>query len=318
MNKIGKRDEFNDRLSSFLFKKGNLEFNEISIIKPHVFYIKTITGDKLILKKHRKKENVVQQWDFFEQLNESNVVPFISYPNGQKIISTKNYYWTITPYIRGDKLNYERSDDRDTAVKSLQNFHDRASHIYVAHPIEKDNIFIRWYHRLLSFKKTEAIFKEHDFEPLYKDIVEMTLLHLQLMAHFPWDLSDERAMNKGLWIHGDVASHNFIQGKDTYLIDFDLLQCTSQIYDYIQLGQRFLPYLNWNLEELLSHQIVKDSDLEAWLSAMLIPSDLLREWLYFVYKGKTGAIYNYLCDMEKAWIKRRYFWKNAKSMLKSL
>lgn len=318
MNKIGKRDEFNDRLSSFLFKKGNLEFNEISIIKPHVFYLKTINGDKLILKKHRKKENVEQQWDFFGQLDKSNVVPFTSYPNGQKIISTNNYHWTITPYIRGDKLNYERSDDRDTAVKTLQNFHDRASHIFVSHPIVKDNMFIRWYQRLLSFKKTESLFKERGFEPLYKDIVEMTMIHLQLMAQFPWDLSDERALNKGLWTHGDVASHNFIQGKDTYLIDFDLLQCTSQIYDFIQLGQRFLPYLNWDLEKLLSHQIVKDRDLEAWLSAIFIPSDLLREWLYFVYNDKIDAMYNYLCNMEQAWMKRHFFWKNAKSMLKSL
>lgn len=316
VNKSIQRDEFYDRLSSFLLQKGMLESNEISTIKPHVFYLKTIAGNELILKKHSKQENVKQQWDFFEQMSKTDVVPFTRYPNGQKVISDVHAYWTIMPYITGDKLYYKYAADRTEAVRTLQCFHSQAANIYVAEPIKKENIFIRWYWRLLAFKKTKSLFEENGFMSLYHDIVKITIMHLQFITQFPWEQYEADAIEKGLWIHGDVASHNFIHSN--HLIDFDLLQSTAQIYDYIQLGQRFLPHLNWDVEKLLAYQMVKDNELKAWLSAIFIPTDLLREWLYFIKSAKTSIVSNYLRDMEKEWTKRLVFLKNAKSMLKSI
>lgn len=318
MNNQIKRDEFNYRLSSFLYEKGKLESQKISMIKAHVFFLEAVNGDELIVKKHRNKENVDQQWHFFDAVDESQIVPFINFPNGQKVISSNHSSWTISPYIQGDKLYYKRSDDRKEAIRTLQKFHNSASNISVAKPIIKDSMFIRWYRRLLNFKKTEMIFKEHGFMNLYKDIVQMTIAHFRFAAKFPWESKEKSAIESGLWIHGDVASHNFLRNDNTYLIDFDLLQCTAQIYDYIQLGQRFLPYLNWDLERFLSYRIVKESELKPLLYAIFIPSDLLREWLYFISSGKKSSVYNYLYDMEKEWLKRLTFLKHAKSMLKSL
>ncbi|MBP1968787.1 hypothetical protein J2Z83_000881 [Virgibacillus natechei] len=315
---LTQRDEVKDRLSSFLFKEGGLSIHDLFCINFTVFYIQTTDGEEFLLKRHNKKDSVEQQWDFFTGIGKSNVIPFQGYPNGRKIISMNNYYWTISPFIQGKKLDYNSTEDRKQVVTSLQEFHYRAQGIHLEKPLTKELLFIRWYQRLLLFKKTSSIFKENGFENLYKDIVQTTVTHLRFVTQFPWEEYERKAKNQGRWIHGDVASHNFLRNKTdkrTYLIDFDLLQCTTPLYDYIQLGQRFLPYLRWDPEKLLSFKMVQDSEIKPWLYAVFIPSDILREWLHFLYKKPVSSPSHYLSQMEKTWVKRQDFVKNAKLML---
>lgn len=319
VNEFKQRDEaYRNRLSSFLLYEGGLEIRKITSIKKHVFYVETTSEDTLILKLHQKLDVIKQQWDFFKQIQASTVVSFQRYPNGRKVIADGHYYWTIAPFIKGKKLQYKNKKDRVAAVETLHDFHDKAKHIHVSHPIKKDLFFVRWAHRLEAFKKTEDLFNEYGFELLYKDIIRTMTLHLQLVAQLSWDADEKEAQMNGKWVHGDVASHNFIRNSQTNLIDFDLLTCGSQLYDYIQLGQRLLPYIDWDFDELLTYQMVAERDIKKWLSAIFIPSDIIREWLYFLSQGSSSSIKQYLSKMEKTWIKRHFFLKNAKSMLKSI
>ncbi|MBY7143267.1 hypothetical protein KFZ56_09385 [Virgibacillus sp. NKC19-3] len=319
MNSSKQGDEFKYRLSSFLSKEGKmLPLEKISFINSSVFLIQTVENEKLILKKHNKQENVNLQWDFFDEIDKSNVVPFKRYPNGRKIISRNNKYWTITPFIEGEKLNYNLAADRLEAVKALKNFHYSAKNIHITNVPRGDYLFMQWYQRFLLFKKTAPIFKKHGFENLYKDIVQLTTIHLRLIRQFPWESYELAAKRKGEWIHGDVASHNFLRQTGTHIIDFDLLTCTTQMHDYIQLGQRFLPYINWDPDKLLAYQMVQESDVKAWVYAICIPSDVMREWLHYLYRKPASGRYRYLAIMEKAWIKRSNFVKNSKLMLESI
>ncbi|MEC5422055.1 hypothetical protein QGM71_00930 [Virgibacillus sp. C22-A2] len=316
MSSTDQRDEFKNRLSSFLFQEGELEVKKISVIKPYVCYLKTVENEALILKGHRIKENVEQQWEFLNALADSNCVGFTRYPNGRKFITRKNYHWTLAPYIKGEKLNYNFPQDRTKAVRALKSFHKYARNIVVSRPLSKDIFYIRWNKRLLSFKKTEYLFNENGFENLYKDIVQTTVVQLKLAMQFPWKRYEYEARRKGIWVHGDVASHNFIKNKSTYLIDFDLVHSTPQIHDYIQLGQRYLPYLEWSLDDLLSYDMVQDSEKQIWLQTIMIPSDVLREWLHYLADNRTITVFEYLSQLEESWEKRRIFLKNTKLMLK--
>lgn len=313
-------DIFYNRLSSFLFKKGQLKVRQISTIKPHVFYIETIDDDSLLLKAHRQEKSVIQQWRFFDEihLNESHTIAFEKFPNNHRMIKSRGFTWTIAPYISGKRITYRSSEERKQVVSVLKKFHKRATGIKIKPIIKKPMITERWYKRLLTFKKTEYIFMENGFENLYMDIVQSTEIYLRQLSRFPWSLYEDKAIETGTWIHGDVASHNFIKNRQVYLIDFDLLTCNPQIYDFIQLSQRFLPYINWDLECLLSYEMVSSLDIRKWLFGILIPSDIIREWIYVISHKSKQTINRYLKQLDINWNKRKRFSQQVVSMLKSM
>ncbi|AIF45383.1 hypothetical protein [Virgibacillus sp. SK37] len=308
MNKKKGRDEIVHRLSSFLYIEGGLEVDVAVIIKKNVFKVIGKSGKQFIIKRHAQKNIVDQQWQFFNNFSNKPVVPFVAFPNGRKIIKENNQFWTIAPFIEGGHLNYRYRRDRESAVATLKNFHDRAENIYIEQPLIKNNIIIRWYKRLEAFKKINNVFAKYGLKNLHKDIVQTTVNQFYLLSHYSWDDYDYSGRKEGTWIHGDVASHNFIKNNadEVFMIDFDLLECTSPIYDYIQLGQRFLPYINWNLDELFSYRMVHDEEYKLWLAAINVPSDLMRETLHII-SAKPAAVGNHLKQMEKQWIRRKEF-----------
>ncbi|MFD1038606.1 hypothetical protein ACFQ3N_09395 [Virgibacillus byunsanensis] len=316
-NFMRRDDSYNNRLSSFLAKNGELKVSSIKPIKKNVYQINTLKDKWLILKIHRNREVVEQQWQFFDNIRDPLIASFQKFPNGNKLLSDRGVHCTITPFIRGTKLNYKNEADRIEVVNTIQRFHKKATTIYVSKPIKKDLFYRRWYKRLLLFMKTEHIFHEYGYIHLYEDIVQTTKIYLQLIARFSWENYQSQAEKNGTWIHGDVASHNFIKSEHVYMIDFDLLSQTSQLYDFIQLGQRFLPYLDWNLDALLSYQMVSGKEVKRWLVAIAVPSDFLREWLHFLHNQPSSSFQHYLSKLDAEWSKRQIFLKKLKLVLKS-
>ncbi|MFA1822555.1 hypothetical protein ACDX78_20725 [Virgibacillus oceani] len=309
------RDEFINRLYSFLLKEGGISISQASRIKSHVLCIKTINNKKYILKKHKNKEILYQQWEFFKATDNGVLIPFHPFPNGRGFLTYKDSYYTISPYVEGKKLNYKFSEDRKAAVATVKKFHRKARNIYIKRPVNKKPFFIKWYDRLLAFKQTEALFNKYGFDYLYRDIVKTTGVQLRLLSGFPWDKLERDAKWNGHWVHGDVASHNFIKSaQNTFMIDFDLLHCTTQLYDFIQLGQRFVPHENWEIEELRKYNMVDEDEIRIWAYAMAVPSDVLREWLHFLNKKPSG-IPDYLKRLDKEWGNRRYFLKSIEKVL---
>lgn len=316
-NELSRDDQRINRLSSFLYWEGSIEAKIIQPIKRNIYYIETISGNKYVLKGHSNVINLKQQWDFFDSFHSKEIVPFVRYPNGKNEISTgTNYYWTISPYITGRKLNYQSEVDRQRAVKTIKKFHTAASQIYVHNMVKKSLFIKRWQARLYKFIETEQLFEKEGFLYLYHDIIFLMKRYLEIVSRYPWYKEQLHAETNGTWVHGDVASHNFIQNEKTYMIDFDLLQCTFQDYDYIQLGQRFLPHINWDVEKLLSYKMVNEESLERFLITVFIPSDMLREWLHFLTGKRRISVESYLQTMEQEWIKRKDFLNDSKRLLK--
>jgi len=314
-NEDKQRDEMITRLSSFLFKEGELRITKISGIKAHVLLIETKDSHKYILKKHTNRAVLMQQWNFFKVISNGLVIPFHPFPNGREYLTYKNHYYTIAPYIHGKKLNYKHADDRKSAVNTLKHFHEKAKNIYMKGHVERKHFLEKWHHRFQAFKQTEPLFRKHGYKYLFADIVHTTDLQLNRLAQFPWHHLEKNARRKGTWVHGDVASHNFIRStQKTFLIDFDLLHCTTQLYDLIQLGQRFLPYENWEIDELTKYNMVQEEQIKIWTYAVAVPSDLFREWLYFL-KKKPASVANYLISLDQSWVNRRYFFKSIEKVI---
>jgi hypothetical protein len=317
LNNLSRDDARINRLSSFLYWEGNLEAAKIHPIKRNVYYIETVYGEKYVLKGHSNASNLKQQWEFFEKIRSREIIPFVRYPNGKREISTgTNYYWTISPYVSGRKLNYKSEIDRKKAVHTVKKFHQQASHVYINKMIKKQLFFKRWETRLNKFEETEQLFNTFSHNNLYEDIRRMMRKYTELVSNFNWNKDQLNAERNGIWVHGDVASHNFIQNEKTWLIDFDLLHCTSQLYDYIQLGQRFLPNINWDVETLLSYGMVDEEDLDRYLFSVFIPSDLLREWLHFLTRKRSQSVETYLLSMEEEWLKRKEFLRDSILLIK--
>ncbi|GAB3802051.1 phosphotransferase [Virgibacillus kimchii] len=314
-NELIQRDEIINRLSSFLFKEGKLKVKKLAAIKSHVLLMETQNNRKYILKKHINKKILLQQWGFFKMIGNEYIVPFHPFPNGREFLTYNNHYYTIAPYIEGKKLNYQSAGDRRSAVDTLKQFHENASNIHMKNPVERKQFLIKWHERFQAFKQTESLFYKYGFGHLYADIVQTTTFYFQFLSQFPWQHLEKNAKRKGTWIHGDVASHNFIRTpQQTIMIDFDLLHRTPQLYDFIQLGQRFLPYEKWEIDELIGYNMVPEEHLKMWAYAMALPSDVFREWLYFLRK-KPASVFNYLNQLDNEWVHRRYFFKSIKNMI---
>lgn len=309
------------RLFSFLALRGELTIEKVAPIKRHVFRIKTDDNPKtnLILKAHQNERQILKQWAFFDDIDSetAHLIPFKKFPNGDRFINHQHLSWTISPFVPGRQLNYHKEEDRKNALKTLKSFHQQATNIYI-HPVEKKTLIIeKWHQRFKAFKKTVYFFEQHGFENLFNDIERLSKQYLRDLQRIPWSLEELRANQEGIWIHGDVASHNFIKNGSSRLIDFDLLRCGPQIYDYIQLGQRYLPYIEWDFEKLLSYNMVPASQFKPWLMGILMPTDVIREWIHFLTHQSSLSIPNYLANMEKKWLKRRKFSQSVQLMLKS-
>lgn len=321
-NRTRRDDLIKNRLYPFLYSKASINVSDLKLIKPHVFWVKTEEGKEYILKSHQRIDHVKQQWGFFMHIKPSRVItPFVHFPNGEPFIVNQKVYWTISPFIQGRKLRYEDEIDRKLAIQSLKQFHHVAFGIYPDEPIlHKAHFIVRWRQRLFTFMETEYIFKKLGYYTLYKDIVKTMRTRIDFALGVPWESFNLEARRKGQWIHGDVASHNFILSNDdrVSLIDFDLLTMGSPLYDYIQLSQRFLPHIRWELDTLLEYNMVPENHIKHWLSGILVPSDVLREWIYFISRRSITSVPSYLSKMEADWIERGRFLKKAKSMIKSM
>ncbi|WP_026906324.1 phosphotransferase [Paucisalibacillus globulus] len=313
---LSRDDQRFNRLSSFLRWEGNLRVKKIHPIKRNIYYIEAESGDKYVLKGHSNTSNMRQQWDFFERIRSKRVVPFVRYPNGKKEISNGTHFsWTIAPYVSGRKLNYEADVDRRRAVNLLKKFHADASQIYIKNLLRKQQFYKRWHARLYKFSETEQIFERKGYKALYNDITVLMKKYLEVVENYPWYRDQLSAERNGLWVHGDVASHNFIQNENTYMIDFDLLHCSPQNYDYIQLGQRFLPHIKWDVERLLGYHMVEENELEKYLYSIFIPSDLIREWIHYLTRKRRISVGDYMETMEIEWIRRKDFLNASKLIL---
>ncbi|MFP7734552.1 phosphotransferase [Priestia aryabhattai] len=271
------RDDFNlNRLFLYLKKKG-IQVETYRMKKPHVIIADTNKGKKVI-KAYRDKSKIEHVYHFLSQIQQEYAVNFETYPEGELYIKDRHLYWAMLPFVKQVKeITYESFQDREAVLQALTRYHRdvQKKKMAVYTKLPKYDLILKWKKRLSSFQEASPIFREFNQFHVYEDIVTWGERALVLMERF----RDSR-LNYSI-IHGDVASHNFLKTNHLgiVMIDFDLSAKAPALYDYIQLVQRFLPYVQWSMKELLQHPKIKElSKQRFFLASLLFPSMLMRNW----------------------------------------
>ncbi|MGP4067605.1 phosphotransferase [Halobacillus sp. B29] len=312
-------DSYTDRLFQWLLQEEKLPIRLEKVIKPKVYKVR-YNGQPMILKGYRRAQTLEQQISFFQDWNYASIAAARPLPF-QDNIYTKSKLgcaWGLFEWIQGKHADFDNHYDREKAVQVLHQFHRTTKGIATL-AIPRDPLYIKWERRLEQFEETQDIFSEYRKRSVYQELRLNMIIQLERFSNHPWGEVEEKAWENNEWLHGDVAHHNFIinNKNEIKLIDFDLLHTGPHLYDHIQLGQRFLPYLE-NQRALLLQYFKHTPDPEIWLKGVLVPADILREWLYGYRRCLRGevSLSKHIKKLEKAWEGRKKFVRYAEHMLR--
>ncbi len=289
-HKGGKDDFVVNRLFLFCQKNG-VYVNETNMIKHSVYLLDTDRGLK-ILKGYKRQEKIQRIYEFLNQMMDHSVNYVVNYewfPTGELVCEDEQVYWTLQPYVQCErKFTYKKKKDRMDAIELLHDYHD------VSKKVSEDNRFSfdtysliqQWSQRLKVFQTNFPMLQMYMSTSQIMSIISWSEQALNYLKKYE---KEEDELGQAV-IHGDVASHNFLRVNDQQImmIDFDLASYAPVIYDYIQLAQRYLVYINCSLKRLSSHpSLCYLFQNRFFLSALLFPSHVVREWNRLLIDGVT-------------------------------
>ncbi|WP_226583348.1 phosphotransferase [Halobacillus litoralis] len=313
-----KGDSYSDRLFHWLKSEEGLPIEYERTIKPKVYRV-IYQGEPFILKGYRRVHIIQQQIEFFEHWNYAEKVAARPVPfyQGKYTVGKLGCDWVLFERIEGRHADFDSHRDRKSAVRILHHFHRTTKGIAVL-SIPKDPLYVKWERRLAQFEDTKDVFTDFGRRALFQELTICMNKQLEQFKGYPWGEIEEKAWENHEWLHGDVAHHNFMVGTDKQmkLIDFDLLHTGPRVYDHIQLAQRFLPYVELQRSTLIQY-FPHVEDREIWWKGVLVPADLLREWLYGYRQcmREEASIARHMRKLEKAWENRKKFVRYAEHML---
>lgn len=113
-------------------------------------------------------------------------------------------------------------------------------------------------------------------------------------------------------IHGDIAHHNFLQTKSRLvIIDFDLASYADPDEEWTLLLQRFMPFANYDLQQLIDEHPDFLRIIEEQPSGLRYPNEVFREWLAFLQKPHKKKQERLLAFTAKALENHRKLWYDA-------
>ncbi|UOQ46263.1 aminoglycoside phosphotransferase family protein [Halobacillus salinarum] len=312
-------DSYTDRLFHWLQYKHDIPITIETVIKPKVFQV-NMNGRKLLLKGYRRAPILQQQLDFFKEWTNASQMAScpIPFPDHTFTKSKLGCEWGLFEWLEGRHADFRSHSDRKQAGRLVKLFH-RTTEGITALSIPRDPLYVKWERRLEQFKETKSAFSHYQKSNIFHEIVTVTDKQLNYFADHNWGEIEERAWENHDWLHGDLAHHNFIVDENNHmkLIDFDLLHNGPRLYDEIQLAHRFLPYLEDQRRTLLNYFRHSENN-NLWLEGVLVPADLLREWLYGYKRCRAGegSLAVHINKLEIAWEQRKMFVRYAENMLK--
>ncbi len=316
MNKYQGDSKLN-RLLPILEQK-SFYINDYKKIKEDVYWVRS--GKKeCALKCYQEPEKLEKQHHFFKKWKDAGrfaAIP-VAFTENMWMAGNEDGTWGLFEWLKGTHLHFDQKQDRTQARKLIHEFHASAEGI--SGPLLLRNpLYMKWERRIDQFETTYKDFLSSGKRFLFHEIHEISRQTLEEFKQLDWGKIEQDAWERKSWLHGDVAHHNFIRSQDgkVKLIDFDLLQMGPELYDDIQLGQRFLPYTNHSLGEITKcFQATKWKT--AWMKGLLVPSDLLREWLYAHrrYQRQKQKLAGHLDWLDSSWGERKKFVEKVQHML---
>ncbi|MCJ7839914.1 aminoglycoside phosphotransferase family protein [Lederbergia sp. NSJ-179] len=285
MNRVflkDERDGTNHRLLLLLKKYFDLPFIRMQPIKKMVWLLST-KNQHWILKEFSTQANFKKQAAFTEELRKEGFQQ--TYSIHPKPFILEKRVFGLIDYIesRADsKVDYQQSSQIKEVLVLLEKYHHSTANISksVKEQIPIFEQIKKWNKRLIDFRHSLPLhtwYPVHSYLNHYAEFGEWALEKMQ--KHAAFFTKDPHCI-----IHGDVASHNFIRDKKNqlWIIDFDLIAVAPAHIDYLQLSNRILPYLDWDINRLFSfHPLQSFKNTQPFLAALVYPTDIFREWLHF-------------------------------------
>lgn len=277
----GRGDDSIHRLFFRLVEKGIL-VKQYYIKKPHVLYVNTNQGMKII-KKYRYENTINRNFQFIQALKQHGfnaTINFEPFSDGEVVIKTRGEVWGIMPYLQTKSpVSYEQSHHRKRVIELLHSYHETAAFAWydVKDIFPMYELTHVWQKRLASFIHHNKLIESIIGKRTYKVIEELCQNSLVTMHKY----EHEGQKHQHTIIHGDTASHNFLRGvnNDYYLIDFDCAAQSTFFTDYIQLAQRFLLQEDFSIEKLLKEEGMSNLfHLPYFAAALRFPAMLLLPW----------------------------------------
>lgn len=287
---LKERDGFDTRLLLFMKRIVGLRNPMIERLKKGVWLVSS-KDQGWIIKEFSSPSKLKLQITLTNKLAERGFFNTYSFhPNLQETsFVLDDRVFGLIQYIEPHKkrpFHYETERNRRDALSLLAHFHETTEQFAFSlkNSLPMFNQLAKWRRRLDEFNQYMLQLRDRPFYPYlqqYSRIGEWTLE--QLEGEHRNFLDQPHCI-----IHGDVAHHNFIRGKDEalYLIDFDLIGIAPSYLDLLQYCNRILPSLNWSAPALFSYKQIQPYEYEKFfLTALVFPTDIFREWNHHVQSG---------------------------------
>ena len=314
-----KRGDFNsNRLFFYLKKVEKLQIKHVNKIKENLYKVGTFNTtfilkgftDELTVQTNVVINQHLQQEHFFQ------CVSYYQFVNGNYYIELDNMFWAMTTYIpQMRKVSFTYKRDREAGILLLRALHDTSKNLSLLKnfvPAERN--IENWLIRLQRFEHNAALLIDLIDEHTIKDIISYSKQSLLTLQQLPFSKEEEHVL-----LHGDVASHNFLKGKDEqfYIIDFDLASIGPKEWDYVQFTNRILPSIGWDEKKFLQMPILPSllKNNQRYRVAITFPMDILREGNKYI-NGQSTFAAHFLSYYAKTWQLRKKFLTNINKVIK--
>src|SRR5690606_29882704 len=177
----------------------------------------------------------------------------------------------------GKKVNFSHLHDQVGAFQALHEFHRQSLGIHMD-VFSVRRLYPYYEQRLQNFSLAIKAFPQTSTK-MFEDIREWGVYALTKLAEEKrLETMEQTAIVERVWMHGDVAHHNFLRtdNQRVVLIDFDLVAIGPKEYDELQLSQRILCCNGWNFDALLQtiSTIQLLADQRWYLYGLIFPNDI--------------------------------------------
>ncbi|WP_433958921.1 phosphotransferase [Cytobacillus horneckiae] len=273
---------YKNRLLSYLKKQFPFMIKKLTPVRKNVFIVDSVKG-VFILKGFSSYHRLKLQEAFTSSLIKegfTKTYSFLNYAIEPPLIF-ENIYFGCIEYIEHAEENFTYTEhiDRIDGLALLSEYHLVSEKL-----VQRYMTLIPQFKQLEKWQVRTDQFISH--LSLIKYFIEKEILH-EFLQWADWALKGMKneklflQQGKRVILHGDVAHHNFLRGKNgvLYLLDFDLISIGNQQVDYLQYANRILPAINWSFAELEKMPNIKPLLSEkGFLYALAYPTDIFREW----------------------------------------
>jgi len=279
-----RRGESIDRLSSLLQRDYGLKIGQARFIKPNVLHLRTTKGEK-VLKGYSSPEKAMVQATFMDLLHHVGFHSLPSIETNRKnngIICWEDAYWILQEYISPTgPFHFSSFKNRMAGAALLERYHTCSSKLLnntvLVRYLPKYSLYLRLFERYCRFQSCLPFILHYIPLNVVEFIIQTSVCSLRALERYYFTYKIE----KNTIIHGDVASHNFLRTEaGLYLIDYDQIAIAPLSIDCLQYASRILPFINWSLTSLKELPQLREQLFKKWfLSALMFPADILREWM---------------------------------------